>query len=294
MSERQVQRLLDQLCRTGFLAKESRFRDNGSQRANGYLFLFHKVFAGAMVPIRGDKNVTPPVTSVPPLEDSQVKKKPELASEPARAEVDLPLGPGRSGSGNVSANAMQVGRQSRPRSSAGRSPCPWKWIPVAQADVDAIQRLLLRFSEAYPQALFGAASATTARDLMACAQLQVDNARPDDVAAFLSSKFQQRRPAPYEPGIQTFGGVITIIREDFRAWFESKSQLGHSAGGCSACGCPRRRDGVCAGCNRHPEVAARVAEEREARSRACQQGGSVHRTHEFCDPDADNFEPTKP
>src|SRR5690349_3724984 len=45
MTDRQVQRLLAQLCRAGFLRKQAQYRPNGSQTSNAYVFLFHAALA---------------------------------------------------------------------------------------------------------------------------------------------------------------------------------------------------------------------------------------------------------
>jgi len=87
MADRQVQRLLAQLCGSGFLRKDAQYRPNGSQTANAYVFLYHAALAplplvesempdpgqGSGPPhLGGDINVTGGVTSMSPLEDSQL------------------------------------------------------------------------------------------------------------------------------------------------------------------------------------------------------------------------------
>jgi Helix-turn-helix domain len=88
MTVRQVQRLLAQLCAAGFLRKVAQYRPNGSQTANAYVFLYHAALTPAPVreaprftaaaPERpsphlgGDMNVTGGMTSMSPLEDSQL------------------------------------------------------------------------------------------------------------------------------------------------------------------------------------------------------------------------------
>lgn len=88
MTDRQVQRLIAQLCGAGFLRKDVQYRPNGSQTANAYVFLYHVALAPAPAvepthsqpahPERrqlrreGDINVTGGVTSASPLEDSQL------------------------------------------------------------------------------------------------------------------------------------------------------------------------------------------------------------------------------
>jgi hypothetical protein len=84
-----------------------------------------------------------------------------------------------------------------------------------------MQAHLEAIAEAYPRASFGPANWTTARDMLGAAKLAGPKATPDDVAAFLASKFRDRRPYPYESGLQMFGGMLTVVYEDFSAWLPS-------------------------------------------------------------------------
>ena len=77
MTDRQVQRLIRQLCEAGFLRKDAQYWSNGSQTSNAYFFLYHASLASALPvgkaaehqthkPVtehteRGDKNVTPSI-----------------------------------------------------------------------------------------------------------------------------------------------------------------------------------------------------------------------------------------
>jgi hypothetical protein len=94
MTDRQVQRLIGQLCSAGFLRKDSQYRADGSQTSNAYFFLYHRSLVPSPVlqpknpgptrtknspgKPRGDKNVTGDkqvrrgVTPASPLEESQL------------------------------------------------------------------------------------------------------------------------------------------------------------------------------------------------------------------------------
>jgi hypothetical protein len=92
MTVRQIQRLIGKLCTAGFLRRDLRYRPNGSQTANAYVFLYHASLApfpvttdrdcpkaedgrtalGGDKNVTGVKNVTRRVTDVPPLEESQL------------------------------------------------------------------------------------------------------------------------------------------------------------------------------------------------------------------------------
>ena len=52
---------------------------------------------------------------------------------------------------------------------------------------------------------------------MAAAKLARQDATPADVSAFLAEKFRDRRPFPYERGIQKFAGMFTMVAEDSRS-----------------------------------------------------------------------------
>ena len=108
-----------------------------------------------------------------------------------------------------------------PRDSRPCRPAPWKTVPVPDDEVQQMQPHLKGITEAYPRANFGPANRTTARDMLAAAKLADPKAIPDDVAAFLAAKFRDRRPYPYESGLQTFGGMLKVVYEDFGAWFRS-------------------------------------------------------------------------
>jgi len=84
-----------------------------------------------------------------------------------------------------------------------------------------MQGYLRRIAEAYPRAHFGPPNITTARDIFRAARLTgtCSHASPDDVAAFLAWKFRDKRPWPYERGIQTFGGMLRMLAEDFGSWW---------------------------------------------------------------------------
>ena len=108
-----------------------------------------------------------------------------------------------------------------PRDSRPCLPAPWKTVSVPDDEVERMQAHLKGITEAYPRANFGPANRTVAHDMLAAAKLADPKATPDDVAAFLASKFRDRRPYPYESGLQKFGGMLTVVYEDFGAWLRS-------------------------------------------------------------------------
>jgi hypothetical protein len=85
MTDRQVQRLIAQLCAAGFLRRDAQYRLNGSQRENAYVFLYHASLAPAAVAapkqprpkpaaVHGDKIVTPGATPVPLPEENHLER----------------------------------------------------------------------------------------------------------------------------------------------------------------------------------------------------------------------------
>jgi hypothetical protein len=105
-----------------------------------------------------------------------------------------------------------------------RGPAPWKTIAVAPDDAEQMQAHLRRITESYPRSNFGPLNRTTARDLLAAAKVTTPEATPNDVAAFLASKFRDKRPYPYENGLIEFGGMLVTVHEDFPNWFRSQPQ----------------------------------------------------------------------
>jgi hypothetical protein len=77
---------------------------------------------------------------------------------------------------------------------------------------------LAAIAHAYPRSNFGVLTQATAHDILAAAKLARAEATPADVSTFLVEKFRYRRPYPYERGIQTFAGMLTMVAEDFAAW----------------------------------------------------------------------------
>jgi len=95
-------------------------------------------------------------------------------------------------------------------------------VPVPDDAVQRMQAHLKAIAEAYPRADFGPASRTTARDILAAAKLADPHANADHVRSFLAWKFRHKAPHPYESGIQTFGGMLRMVFEDFGVWFRSQ------------------------------------------------------------------------
>ena len=106
MADRQVQRLIEELCTAGFLRKDAQYRLNGSQTVNTYVFLYHASLAPAPVirpqnarpplpenghrprggkNVTGDKNVARRVTATVPLEDSPLNAIPVSFSSSSTA-----------------------------------------------------------------------------------------------------------------------------------------------------------------------------------------------------------------
>lgn len=98
-------------------------------------------------------------------------------------------------------------------------------VPVPECDVESMLGHLVAITEAYPCSSFGPVNPTTARDLVAAAKLSDPDANAAHVSEFIAWKFQQKRPYPYEGGIETFGGMLTMVAEDFGAWFSKQRKL---------------------------------------------------------------------
>ena len=61
MTDRQVQRLIGELCSAGFLRKDAQYRTNGSKTSNAYEFLYHASLAPArVIPTRWNEYAPPP------------------------------------------------------------------------------------------------------------------------------------------------------------------------------------------------------------------------------------------
>jgi hypothetical protein len=111
MTVRQVQRLIHDLCNAGFLRRDPRYRANGSQTSNGFVFLFHRCFVTDIPPSKAksaeaksrhlgqgvtnmsprDVNVTGGVISIAPLEDSQLNSCSRLDNSSSSPQVSATL-----------------------------------------------------------------------------------------------------------------------------------------------------------------------------------------------------------
>jgi len=211
-----LQRARARLRKAGFMRV---FNEPGDRRGNTYSPDFEHMNS-ELQKLRTPGQIAPeypgakcsPHQSYPSGSDSQSS---------ARLAGSQPAAPGsRANAGGTA----QPDVQRKPERSKSTPPAPWKLVDVAECDVELMLVHLAAISEAYPRSSFGSVNRTTARDFVAAAKLNDPDANADHVAELLAWKFRQKRPYPYERGIQTFGGMLRIVVEDFGAWFCSQKR----------------------------------------------------------------------
>ncbi len=193
------------------------FCEPGDRRGNAYSPDFGHMNA-ELQKLRTPEQITPgdpgakcsPQQSYPSGSDSQSSAR-LAASQPAprRDQADA-------------AETAQTHVPPKPKRSNPTPRAPWKGVPVPESDIDSMLGHLAAIAEAYPCSSFGPVNRTTARDLVAAAKLSDPDANAAHVSEFLAWKFRQKRPHPYERGIETFGGMLTMVAEDFGAWFSKQ------------------------------------------------------------------------
>ena len=203
--EKTLQRARQRLRKLGFMRT---LMEPGDRHGNTYAPDFEFI-SQAVERMRTPEQIAPPSpgTNCSPHQSypsgSNSQSAAQLACEPAR-----------------SVSALQQEQE-----TYHRKPAPWKSVTIEDHEVEQMRTELAAISKAYPRSNFGALTRRTAHDVMAAAKLARADATPADVSAFLAEKFRDRRPFPYERGIQTFAGMFTMVAEDFGGWVVGQAKI---------------------------------------------------------------------